>query len=213
MTEPKTKAMALLAGPEAKTAQPEAEAAQPKQAETAPPKQADGAFSADHLDFDPENPDAGAAGQADSQTQAPVVPSGCVDKEAFRQKLRSYFDLAGALPGPPPLPLKSMTVQPHELEGCYALADELHALAIRYPWLRFIISDDLSFLDRYILIGSFVMGKAGAVMAELDSRKPKPEPVPDTVQADASGPAKRRTVKATVPAKPAREMPEEVQAA
>ena len=62
--------------------------------------------------------------------------------------------------------IKSMPIQSHEEVGARRTSDKLYEMAQKYPFLRFMIKTESTWLADVSLIGLFVYGKTNAILEE-----------------------------------------------
>lgn len=84
-----------------------------------------------------------------------------VTQEDFYNGFKGVFAFAGECTA-----TKSLPIQAHEEQGARRTSDKLYEMALKYPFLRFMIDAKSTWLADVTLIGLFVYGKTNAVLEE-----------------------------------------------
>ena len=84
-----------------------------------------------------------------------------ITQEDFYNGFKSVFAFAGEYTA-----TNSLTIQSHEEQGARRTSDKLYEMALKYPFLRFMIDTKTTWLADASLIGLFVYGKPNAVFDE-----------------------------------------------
>lgn len=87
--------------------------------------------------------------------------SDVVSRDEFYDGFKSMFAFAGECTQTQCLP-----IQAHEERGARRTSDKLYGMAVKYPFLRFMIDAKTTWLADASLIGLFVYGKTNAVLEE-----------------------------------------------
>jgi hypothetical protein len=96
------------------------------------------------------------------------APDGALvlSREQFWLNFRGMFEGAGALTG-----LQSFPIAEAETDRARATADIFYDLALTTTWLRFLVDPKSTWAGKAFVVGTFVLGKAAAIRAELMARQ------------------------------------------
>ncbi|RKQ73101.1 hypothetical protein [Oceanibaculum indicum] len=83
-----------------------------------------------------------------------------------------------------PLPIRSLAIQPEEMERARKASDALYKVILKVPFLRFILSPENEMAQAVIAIGLFVGSKAVMAYVEVKSREQLPPPSKDRPAAE-----------------------------
>jgi|GEM_PF-1735275 hypothetical protein len=89
-----------------------------------------------------------------------------IGPDQFRSLFHFIFNTAGAM-----TPIKSLKIAEEEKESADSASDALYEIALEVPSMRFLIEVGNKNMQRAVVLGVFVYGKGGAVVAELKERK------------------------------------------
>ncbi len=84
-----------------------------------------------------------------------------ITPDDFYNGFKSVFAFAGEYTS-----TQSLPIQAHEEQGARRTSDKLYEMALKYPFLRFMIDTKTSWLADVSLISLFVYGKTNAVLEE-----------------------------------------------
>lgn len=143
----------------------------------------------DDPEFSPgpsSNGDGGAAAEA-----GPAV----LTRDQFYASFK-VMHLAPNMVPLPPFPLHSLPIHDAEAREARMASDAIYDIAAETPFLRWLIEPQSLWMQRALVIGSYAIPKAMAVMAEVKAKrardvsaKPEPEQQPEATgfTADAGG--------------------------
>lgn len=93
--------------------------------------------------------------------------SGLLSPDDFYQCVKAMFELPNVFL---PTPIKSLPIADGEEQQARAATDALYGIALKSPWLRFLLQPGAEWLQPIIAIGTFALGKIAVVRLELSAR-------------------------------------------
>lgn len=123
---------------------------------------------------DPEDFGAGADGDD--------APEGLLSPDEFWGVFEMMHSVPNMVPIPP-FPLDSLPIKSEERTAARAASDKIHELAVKHHHLRWLIQPNNEWIGAAIVIGSYVVPKAMAVVSEVKAKSQPPlsKPAPETV--------------------------------